>query len=531
MSKRILVIRFGSLGDVLLTSAPLANLRVCFPDHRITFLTKERFRPVVRRFGTVDDLVTIPDGSGLADIYRLLSEFDQIHFTHIVDLHGNLRSFLARKLITADNTVCYPKRRLERFFLTRRHKRIPEQFPHTIDLYNAAVRALGGRAFCRRPLMCPEKGEGVNALLHELKDDRPFIVMAPGAAHDNKRWPKERFAEVAVKLHEERGVSIVWAATENERAWPELESIFPPGTFLPFVSMPVDQLASVIASAKATVANDSGIAHLSSAVGTPVVAVFGPTHPALGFAPRGMYDRVVEVDEFCRPCSRHGRTPCYREQRFCLDRVTPAVVTSEVFNILDNCTGSERALFVDRDGTVIADKHFLSDPDQIEFEDGAVEALRRARQIGFKIVIISNQSGVARGLFDAATVERINARLVELLAGRGVEVDAVYYCPHYPEGMIREYAVECHCRKPAPGMLEQAARELSVDLKESYVVGDKLDDAHLGFTSPVRGLLVRSGKGTTEEQRLSDYCINGGVERFDNLAAAVNFIEKECRHA
>ncbi len=531
MSKRILTIRFGSLGDVLLTSAAVANLRISFPDHSITYLTKEGFRPVVERFGTVDELITIPDNAGLTDFYRLLNKIDETHFSYIIDLHGNTRSYLTRTLLTADNKVVYPKRRLERFLLTRRHKRIPEQFPHTIDLYNAGVTELGGKVFCRRPIIRPEAAEPVDSLFGDLKGGEPIVVVAPGAAHDNKQWPKERFAEVAVRLYRERGVSIVWAATEKDRAWPELQAIFPPGAFVECINQPLAQLASIIAHAHATVANDSGVAHLSSAVGTPVAAVFGPTHPALGFAPRGLYDRVVGVDEDCRPCSRHGRTPCYREKRYCFDRVTPEMVFTEVGRILDHTVGAQAALFVDRDGTVIVDKHFLSDPDQIEFEDGSVEALKRAQELGLKIVIISNQSGVARGLFGLSTVERVNVRLIEMLAKRGVDVDALYYCPHYQGGRVQEYAVACDCRKPAPGMLEEAAQQLGIDLRRSYVIGDKLDDVYLGYTSPVRAFMVRSGKGTAEEQRLREYCINGGVKLFDNLATAITSIEEDCRHA
>ncbi len=531
MSKRILTIRFGSLGDVLLTSAAVANLRISFPDHSITYLTKEGFRPLVERFGTVDELITIPDNAGLTDFYRLLARLGEAHFSHIIDLHGNTRSYLTRTLLTADNKVVYPKRRLERFLLTRRHKSIPEKFPHTIDLYNAAVTELGGKVFCRRPILHPEGGESVDSPVPELNDHEPFVVIASGAAHDNKQWPKERFAEVAIRLHRERGVSIVWVATEKDRAWPELQATFPPGAFVECINRPLTELASIIAHAHATVANDSGIAHLSSAVGTPVVTVFGPTHPALGFAPRGLYDRVVEVDEDCRPCSRHGRTPCYREKRFCFDLVTPEMVLTEVGRILDHTIGAQGALFVDRDGTLIVDKHFLSDPDQIEFEDGSVEALMRAQELGLKIVIISNQSGVARGLFDLSTVERVNARLIEMLAKRGVSVDALYYCPHYPQGRVREFAITCDCRKPAPGMLEEAAQQLGIDLRRSYVIGDKLDDVYLGYTSPVRAFMVRSGKGAAEEQRLRNYCINGGVKLFDNLAAAVTYIEEDRRHA
>lgn len=529
MKKRILVIRFGSLGDVLLTSAPLANLRISYPDHEIEYLTKEQFAPIVGRFGAVDKVVTVPDQASTFQLYRLVRKLERCEF--VIDLHGNWRSMLARISVKAKRKVVYPKRRRERWLLTRRSKKIPAQFPHTIDLYNSAVRNVGGMVFCHRPLLRLSSGLQSSAVLSQLVHAGPIIAVAPGAAHPTKQWPIERFAEVAATLHRERGASIIWIGMESERAWPELRSLFSEGKFVECIDLPVVELASIMAQADVTVANDSGMAHLSSAVDTPVVAVFGPTHQALGFAPRGLRDIVVEVDEPCRPCSRHGRTPCYREKRFCLDRVTPSMVTAQVASILDDVSGDGHALFADRDGTVIVDKHFLSDPDQIEFIDGSVEALKHAQNLGFKIVIVSNQSGVARGLFDVAAVDRMNAHLVQMLAQKGVEVDAVYYCPHLAEGQVAEYSITCNCRKPAPGMLEEAALQLGVDLRRSYVVGDKLDDIFLGYTTAVTTLLVRTGKGAAEEQRLRDFCFGNDIKVVDNLLAAVKSIEGDRRHA
>lgn len=529
MKKRILVIRFGSLGDVLLTSAALANLRISFPDHEIEYLTKEQFAPVVKQFSTVDKVRTIPDQANSLQLYRWVRNLGR--YDIVIDLHGNWRSMLARMTVKAKLKVVYPKRRRERWLLTRRNKKIPAQFPHTIDLYNSAVRNAGGKVFCHRPLLKPDANAERSAILNQLNHDGPIIAVVPGAAHATKQWPIERFAEVAATLYRERGASIIWIGMENERPWPELRSLFSEGKFVECINRPVVDLAAILAGADVTVANDSGITHLSSAVGTPVVAVYGPTHQALGFAPRGLRDRVVEVDEPCRPCSRHGRTPCYREKRFCMDRVTAPMVAAQVAGILDSVSDDDRAFFADRDGTIIVDKHFLDDPDQIEFIEGSVEALKCAQNLGFKIVIVSNQSGVARGLFELAAVDRVNERLVQMLAQLGVEVDAVYYCPHLAEGEVTEYSITCNCRKPAPGMLEEAALQLGIDLRRSYAVGDKLDDLFLSYTVGVTTLLVRTGKGATEEQRLKDFCFGDDMRVADNLLAAVKSIERDCRDA
>ncbi|MEA3296305.1 MAG: HAD-IIIA family hydrolase, partial [candidate division Zixibacteria bacterium] len=355
--------------------------------------------------------------------------------------------------------------------------------------------------------------------------DKPLIVIAPGAAHPNKQWPVDRFAEVAIQLNRTYDASIIWAVMAADRGQSGLEERLPAGSFREFVDTPLDRLGGLISQARVTIGNDSGLAHLSSAIGTPVVAVFGPTHRALGFAPKGIFDTVIDVDEFCRPCSLHGKKLCYRDKRYCFERITPEMVSDAAGQILDLRIGAKGALFVDRDGTVVVDKDFLSDPGQVEFEQGSVEALQTAIELGLKIVIVSNQSGVARGMFDCITVERVNKRLLEMLAAAGIEIDGIYYCPHHPQGRIPEFTQACNCRKPAPGMLEEASRQLGIDLRKSYVIGDKLDDFNLGHVVGAKSYLVRTGYGAGQESQLPNSCTNNNKCVFDNLLMAVQHIK------
>jgi histidinol-phosphate phosphatase family protein len=132
------------------------------------------------------------------------------------------------------------------------------------------------------------------------------------------------------------------------------------------------------------------------------------------------------------------------------------------------------AVFLDRDGTIIADKHYLSEPDGVELLPKAAQGLRHMQSLGLALVVVSNQSGVGRGYFDMDSVERVNARLSELLAAQGVRLDHFYFCPHAPEH-------SCHCRKPLPGLILRAAQELGIDPAASFVVGDKPCDVELGL--------------------------------------------------
>ena len=152
-----------------------------------------------------------------------------------------------------------------------------------------------------------------------------------------------------------------------------------------------------------------------------------------------------------------------------------------------------RAVFLDRDGCIIEDRDFLTDPNGIRFLPGAVEGLRQLERAGFLLVIVSNQSGVARGYLDEARLAEIHERLTELLLEEGVSVAGIYYCPHLPSGTVERYAVECDCRKPKPGLLRKAAREHDIDLGASYMVGDMLRDVEAGEAAGCRGILIGEG--------------------------------------
>jgi D-glycero-D-manno-heptose 1,7-bisphosphate phosphatase len=153
------------------------------------------------------------------------------------------------------------------------------------------------------------------------------------------------------------------------------------------------------------------------------------------------------------------------------------------------------AAFIDRDGTLIEERHYLAALDDVVLFPGSVEALRLLRDAGLALVVVSNQSGVARGFFDEAFVRRVHAHLDARLGAHGIRVDGYYYCPHHPEGAVEPYRRACDCRKPAPGLVQAAARDLGLDLPRSYVVGDKWTDVELAAQVGAAGLLVRSGHG------------------------------------
>lgn len=146
-----------------------------------------------------------------------------------------------------------------------------------------------------------------------------------------------------------------------------------------------------------------------------------------------------------------------------------------------------RFVLLDRDGTVIVDRPYLADPDGVQLLPGAAEGLRRIAGLGLGLVIVSNQSGVGRGYFGIDAVDRVNARMAELLAAEGVRLDGVYVCPHAPDA-------GCRCRKPRPGLVQQAARELGFEPARGFVVGDQPSDVALGRAVGATTFLVGRGE-------------------------------------
>jgi D-glycero-D-manno-heptose 1,7-bisphosphate phosphatase len=162
------------------------------------------------------------------------------------------------------------------------------------------------------------------------------------------------------------------------------------------------------------------------------------------------------------------------------------------------------AAFLDRDGTVIEEVGYLDRPERVELYPYTVDAIRALNRAGMRVVLVSNQSGVARGFFDEAMVDRVHARLGDLLRRGGAHIDAYYYCPHHPDGKVAAYARVCECRKPARGLVDRAVQEFQVDLRRSFTVGDRWLDIALARTVGARGILVRTGYGRVVEGQRPD---------------------------
>jgi D-glycero-D-manno-heptose 1,7-bisphosphate phosphatase len=186
-----------------------------------------------------------------------------------------------------------------------------------------------------------------------------------------------------------------------------------------------------------------------------------------------------------------------------------------------------RAVFLDRDGTLIEEVGYLDRVDRVALYPWTIDAVRALNRAGLRVVMATNQSGVARGFFTEAVVDEVHRHIAALLEAGGARIDAYYYCPHHPDGKVTAYAHPCDCRKPGRGLVDRAARELSIDPARSYVVGDRWLDVALARAVGARGVLVRTGYGMTEESRPPGNLTADAVA--DNLIGAASWILRDVR--
>ena len=182
-----------------------------------------------------------------------------------------------------------------------------------------------------------------------------------------------------------------------------------------------------------------------------------------------------------------------------------------------------KAVFLDKDGTLIENVPYNVDPKKIRLVDGALEGLKKLHAAGYQIVVVTNQSGVALGKFGEEDLRGVEERIRSLMERRRIPLSGFFYCPHHPDGIVKQYAIRCFCRKPSPGLLFQAARELQINLAASWMIGDILNDVEAGHRADCRTILIDNGNET--EWKLSPlrephYKVKNLMEAVDTIIEA-----------
>ncbi|MBZ0156367.1 MAG: lipopolysaccharide heptosyltransferase II [Alphaproteobacteria bacterium] len=505
-SSTILIRGVNWVGDAVMTLPAVRAVKKAFPGAKVSLLVKPLVKPVFEGDPAIDEIIEYDERfrgiTGRLSLARLLGKRG---FSHAILLQNAFDAALLAFLAGVPERIGYD-RDGRGLLLTRR---VPftggDRKIHHIRYYLDLLNAAGIPAEYTHPWICLS-GEEKRAARERLAAmGRPVLGINPGATYGSaKRWFPERFTEVARRFISETGGSVVIfggpketdiAQEIHEAAAGHPLSADSSSSLLNLAGKTsLRELMALIAECDALLTNDSGPMHIAYAVGTPSVSLFGSTSPELT-GPVGEGNVVLRKDMACSPCFE--RT-CKNGDMKCMD----ALSGEEVYRAIGDILPRRRAVFFDRDGTLCRDAHYLNKWEDFElFSD--LDSLQLLKARGFVLIGVSNQSGIHRGLVQEAFVREVNSVFTSRYG-----FDAFYYCPHGPgEG--------CPCRKPAPSMLLTARGEHRIDLRRSYVVGDKDDDMLLARAVGAKGILVKTGK-----QAGSDYADHIA----ENLRDAVEYI-------
>jgi ADP-heptose:LPS heptosyltransferase len=337
--KRAIVLRFSSLGDVVLTLPFTSSLKAAFPAVETVYLTKAAYRPLLEGQPGIDRVVAVEQGgAGLEALRRLCRGLGR--FDVAFDLHRTLRSRSCLRALDAGRRLSYRKAALVRRLWAAgwMRARMEATQPHVVDRYLEPLRRLGVAPAHTVPALSvpPAATAAVRGLLVAagVRDPERIAVVVPGARWPNKRWSPASFAAAAAGLRDTEGLETVVAGDASDREAAEAVSALTGGPPSLAGRTGLMELAALLKAARVVIANDSGPAHLAAAVGSRVVALFGPTHEAFGFAPRGERVRVISHALPCRPCTVHGGVRCPLRSRACLDGIAPAEVIAAARELL-----------------------------------------------------------------------------------------------------------------------------------------------------------------------------------------------------
>lgn len=470
------------IGDAVMTIPALRALTRSLSDARFCLLVKPWVAPLFEKDPDIAEIILYSDeDKGISGKIKLAQRLKDYGFDTAMLFQNAFDAALITFLAGIKRRIGY-SRDGRGFLLTDAVACNAEARQlHHIDYYLNLVKKSGFNGMPDLPwlFLDIEERNRARRMLKDLR--RPVIALNPGAAYgSSKRWLPERFAEVATRVITELNGSVLLLGGPKETAIAEeilrhLDTSLVAHTSLLNLSgrTSLRELMALIAESDLLVTNDSGPMHIGYAVGTPLVAIFGSTSPE-HTGPVGKSDIVIRKEIACSPCFERQ---CKKNNLACMDLIS----SEEVYSAVKKLTFRKRAVFFDRDGTLCQDAHYLSRMEDLEIFS-EISTLSKLKDCGFSLIGVSNQSGIARGVVPENITEQVNRIFTDQYA-----FDAFYYCPHHPDE-------HCACRKPEPGMLIRARNDHGIDLKRSYVVGDKDVDMLLAKAVGARAILVKTGK-------------------------------------
>ncbi len=335
---KFLVIRLGSLGDVVLATAVVEVLKESFPDSEIDFLVKREYGDILSgnpKLGKVIPFDARGKNGGMKGVLAAAETLRSRRYTHVIDLHANLRSRLICALLPGTKKLRYNKQSIKRRLLVRGWN---VETRHTLENYLGALSPLGigERKALPRIYLPAGEIEAAEKLLeeHDIGQGSIVIGLSPGARWSTKMWPEERFVETGKMITDELGAAVLVFGGPEESGLAGRIAAGIGEKALPVAGLSgLKGSAALMARCAAFLTNDSGPMHMAAAVGTPVVAIFGPTVRGLGFSPLGR-SRIIERELPCRPCSLHGADSCPAEHFECMKGIGASDVFEKIREIM-----------------------------------------------------------------------------------------------------------------------------------------------------------------------------------------------------
>jgi heptosyltransferase-2 len=322
----ILAVRFSSLGDLVLATPLFRALKSRYPGARITLVTRAEYAPLFRPDPRISRIVEWDRDSSLL---ALGIELRKTAWSHRLDLHGSLRSNLLRHLV-GGRWGSYPKHRLARSILIRTKRNVYQDTRPVAERYFDAARELDVAPDGQPPevFVSMESSTLADRFLqqHQLGNARTLVALVPGAAHATKEWPEHHWVTLVSLLAEQQLDLVIVGGVKETTLGNRLAMVGGPRAASSAGVFDLAGTAALLKRARCVIAGDTGVMHLATAVGTPVVTLLGPTVGAFGFLPYRARATVLERDLSCRPCSKMGGPVCPLVHHHCLELITPAEV-------------------------------------------------------------------------------------------------------------------------------------------------------------------------------------------------------------
>lgn len=339
---KVLIIRFSSIGDIVLTFPVIKAIKTHNPDSHIAFAVKEQFQEILYENDEIDEIIPLTPfhQRGIKSLFAYINTLNDKKFDLVIDLHRNLRSRIITFFVNADRKTHYSKHHLHRKMMILL-KRIPEKKVHTVDNYLRAIETMGIPSEEKVPQIEPDASslKYIESYLKQknLLDEDNLIAINPNAAHFTKQLPAEKVVALSKILVEQKNgkVILVGGKEDYEHNQKIIESTQLKKNIISTAGeISLKFLPALLSKCKILITNDSGPMHVAVSVGTPVVAFFGPTVQEFGFYPLGEKDIVIEEDISCRPCSLHGTETCPKIHFKCMKNISIETILLSVEEII-----------------------------------------------------------------------------------------------------------------------------------------------------------------------------------------------------